>query len=111
MKLRVTPRARRHLEAIAEYLTERSPAASRLVGQRIRETMHLLSNFPTIGHEGALQGTREMVVPGLPYIIVHRVSPPRARSSFLESIMVREGDQARRGHSFGLTPLASPFAA
>jgi len=75
MKLRVTPRARRHLEAIAEYLTERSPAASRLVGQRIRETMHLLSNFPTIGHEGALQGTREMVVPGLPYIIVHRVEP------------------------------------
>jgi toxin ParE1/3/4 len=45
------------------------------VGQRIRETMHLLSNFPTIGHEGALQGTREMVVPGLPYIMVHRVEP------------------------------------
>jgi len=73
MKLRVTPQARRHLEAIAEYLTERSPAASRSVGQRIRETMQLLTDFPMIGHGGSLQGTRELVVPGLPYIIVHRV--------------------------------------
>jgi toxin ParE1/3/4 len=75
VKLRVTPQARRHLEAIAEYLSERSPAASRFVGQRIRETMRLLTDFPRIGREGALQGTREMVVPGLPYIIVHRVEP------------------------------------
>ena len=55
-----TPQARRHLEAIAEYLTERSPAASRFVGQRIRETMRLLTDFPMIGHEGALQGTRHL---------------------------------------------------
>jgi plasmid stabilization system protein ParE len=75
VKLRVTPQARRHVEAIAEYLTERSPAASRFVGQRIRETMRLLTDFPMIGHEGALRGTREVVVPGLPYIIVHRVEP------------------------------------
>jgi plasmid stabilization system protein ParE len=59
VKLRVTPQARRHLEAIAEYLTERSPAASRFAGLRIRETMRLLTDFPMIGHEGALQGTRE----------------------------------------------------
>jgi hypothetical protein len=30
--------------------------------------MRLLTDFPMIGHEGALQGNREMVVPGLPYI-------------------------------------------
>jgi plasmid stabilization system protein ParE len=40
--------------------------------------MPLLTDFPMIGHEGALQGTREMVVPGLPYIIVHRVEPAEA---------------------------------
>ena len=75
MKLRVTPWARRHLEAIAEFLAERSPAASRVVGQRIRETVHLLANFPMIGHEGSLQGTRKMVVPGLPYIVVYQIEP------------------------------------
>ena len=94
MKLRVTPRARRHLEAIAEYLTDKSPAASHLVGTRIRETMHLLSNFPMIGHDGALQGTREMVVPGLPYIIVHRVEPTEGAVVILG---VYHGAQRRPG--------------
>jgi toxin ParE1/3/4 len=75
MKLRVTPQARRHLAAIAEYLDDRSPATARSVGQRIRETMQLLAKFPMIGHEGALQGTREIVVPRLPYIVVHRIEP------------------------------------
>ncbi len=37
--------------------------------------MQLLTDFPMIGHGGSLQGTRELVVPGLPYIIVHRVEP------------------------------------
>jgi len=31
--------------------------------------------FPLIGHPGAAAGTREIGVPGLPYIIVHSVHP------------------------------------
>jgi plasmid stabilization system protein ParE len=42
--------------------TERNPDAARRVGARIRETINLLVAFPDIGHEGALSGTREMVV-------------------------------------------------
>ncbi len=75
MKLRVTRQAHRHLEAIAEYLTERNPAAARRVGRRIREMIKLLAAVPLMGHGGALPGTREMGVPGLPYIIVHRIDP------------------------------------
>jgi toxin ParE1/3/4 len=73
VRLRYTPRARRHLDAISDYITERNPDAARRVGARIRETIDLLVAFPGIGHEGALSGTREMVVPGLPYIVVHRL--------------------------------------
>ncbi len=73
MRLRFTPRARRHLDAISEYITERNPDAARRVGARIRETIGLLAAFPDMGHEGVLSGTREMVVPGLPYIIVYRI--------------------------------------
>ena len=72
--MRFTRRARRHLDAIAEYIAERNPEAARRVGARIRETIGPLSAFPYIGHEGALAGTREMGVPGLPYIIVHRIA-------------------------------------
>ena len=63
MKVRFTPRARRHLEAIADYIGERNPDAARRVGARIREAIELLTDFPLIGHSGALAGTREMVVP------------------------------------------------
>ena len=37
--------------------------------------MQLLCEFPYMGHEGALPGTREMTVPGVPYIIVYRLAP------------------------------------
>jgi len=92
MKLRVTPQASRHLDSIAEYLTERSPAAARAVGERIRETIDLLTVFPMIGHEGALPGTRDMAVPG---IIVHRVEP--ADSGALIILGVYHGAQRRPG--------------
>ncbi len=75
MTLRYTKRALGHLHRIAAYLNERSPVAARHVGRRIRDTAELLADFPELGHDGALPGTRELVVPGLPYIIVHRVEP------------------------------------
>jgi len=73
MKLRFTRRARRHLDGISQYINERNPDAARQVGARIRETIELLATFPNIGREGTLAGTRELVVPGLPYIVVHRI--------------------------------------
>ena len=73
MRLRFTQRSRRHLDEIAEYIAERNPSAARRVGERIREVAALLGEFPFVGREGALTGTREMVVPGLPYIIVYRI--------------------------------------
>jgi plasmid stabilization system protein ParE len=74
VRLRYTPRARRHLDAIADYIAERNPDAARRVGSRIRETIDLLTSFPYMGRAGVLAGTREMVVPGLPYIVVHRIN-------------------------------------
>jgi len=41
--------------------------------REFERTIDLLSAFPHIGDEGALAGTREMGVPGLPYIVVHRI--------------------------------------
>jgi hypothetical protein len=46
VRLRFTARARRHLDAISEYITEQNPDAARRVGARIRETIDLLAAFP-----------------------------------------------------------------
>jgi plasmid stabilization system protein ParE len=73
MRLRFTARARRHLNDIALYIAERNPDAAHAVGCRIREVTELLPHLPYLGREGTLPNTREMVVPGLPYVIVCQV--------------------------------------
>jgi len=73
VKLLYTPQARLHLDAIAEYIGARNPDAARRIGARIQETIDLLRAFPNMGHKGKLPKTREMVVPGLPYIVVYRI--------------------------------------
>jgi toxin ParE1/3/4 len=75
MKVRYTPRAEGHLRGIEAYIRERNPAAARRVTSRIKEAIQLLGTFPEIGHAGTLSGTREIVVPGVPYVIVHRIDP------------------------------------
>ena len=94
MKVRFTPSATRHLAAIAQYLIERNPDAARRVGERIREVIELLADFPEIGHLGTLKDTREIVVPGLPYIIVYRSEPQR---NALIILGVYHGAQLRPG--------------
>jgi toxin ParE1/3/4 len=99
VKLRYTFRALRHLASIADYIAERNPEAARAVGARIRETIDLLTSFPQMGHEGSLPGTREMVVPGLPYIVVHRIETPD--EDMLVILGVYHGAQLRPGQERG----------
>jgi len=93
LNVRYTPRASQHLRRIAAYVRSRSPAGARHVGDRIRETIELLAKFSQLGHPGALAGTREMVVPGLPYIIVHRIDP----EEMLTILGIYHGSQLRPG--------------
>jgi toxin ParE1/3/4 len=95
MKLRFTQRARRHLEEIADYIAQRNPDASFRVGRRIRETVELLPIFPHVGHQGTLAGTRELVVPGLPYIVVYRLEPGEESAAVILGIY--HGSQLRPG--------------
>ena len=41
--------------------------------QGIREAAHQLSQFPDSGRPGKVAGTRELVLPQWPYIVVYRV--------------------------------------
>ena len=74
VKLRFTPRARRHLEGIHDYISKRSRIAATRVVARIRQTTDALLRFPFLGHKGLLPNTLEMNVRGLPYIVVYRVN-------------------------------------
>jgi plasmid stabilization system protein ParE len=95
MRLRYTPRASRQLRAIARYLGERSPPAARTVKLRVGQTARFLLENPAAGRTGALPGTREFVVRGMPYIIVYRVEPNDPTA--LTILAVYHGAQLRPG--------------
>jgi len=64
--------AARDLEAVAAYIAQDSEQDAQLVERRIRETAKLLLLIPDAGRPGRVGGTREMVAPRTPYIIVYR---------------------------------------
>lgn len=59
--------------AIRDHIREHNAAAAERVRLRITETVRLLCALPRLGRGGHKRGTREFVVPHLPYIIVYRI--------------------------------------
>lgn len=93
MKVRFTLEALAHINAIYAYIAARNPyAASRIVG-RIFAEIDRLGLFPNLGHMGAVPGTYEWTVPGLPYTIVHDLDE---RSNLVVILAVFHGAQNRQ---------------
>jgi len=66
-------RARRDLRAIADYINQENPAASRRVVKRIGHSAELLGQFAT-GRAGRVPGSYEKPVPGLPYVLIYKIT-------------------------------------
>ena len=96
MKVRYTIDALLHIAAIHAYINERNPQAATRVVSRIRAAAEHLGNTPQIGHVGAAPGTREWVVVGLPYVIVHELN---GSDDEVVVLGVYHGAQLRRGQS------------
>ena len=73
MRVRYVPRARAQLRRIGRYIAQDSPTAAQQVVARIPEVVDGLATFPTMGRPGRVIGTRELIVPGTPYVVVYRV--------------------------------------
>lgn len=74
MHLRWTEAATNDLQHIADYLFEQTPQhASRIITE-IYEAPARLLNFPTMGRPGKAEGTRELVVTALPYVIIYAIT-------------------------------------
>ena len=68
MKLIFDDRALADLEDIYHWIAQDSPRAAKAVVERIFASTELLASFPYMGRPGRDEGTREWVVPRLPYI-------------------------------------------
>jgi plasmid stabilization system protein ParE len=92
MKARFTLEALTHIAGIRFYIESRSPRAAARVVERIFADADRLGDFPQIGHLGAVPGTYEWTVIGLPYIIVHQID---AAADEVIVLGVFHGAQAR----------------
>jgi toxin ParE1/3/4 len=73
MQLRWTTAAADDLEGIAEYLLERSPQNAAELIRKIYEAPSILVNYPSLGRPGKKEGTRELVIAPLPYIVIYQI--------------------------------------
>ncbi len=73
MRVRWLRRALANLEAEAEYIARDKPAAASRMVAAIQRAVERLADYPASGRPGRVPGTRELVVPGTPYVIPYRV--------------------------------------
>lgn len=66
-----------NLDAEADYISRDSPAAAERLVAAIEDGLELLARHPAMGRPGRVEGTRELVIPGTPYIIPYRVRADR----------------------------------
>ena len=73
---RWTKPAAKDLGCVLEYIAADDPEAAQRVALAIRTTSERLDQFPQMGRNGAVVATRELVVPGLPFVLVYRERGP-----------------------------------
>ena len=71
--------AERDLDRIAEYILKDDPAAALRLIYTIREATRVLSEHPNVGRTGRVEGTRELVISGLPYILPYQIGGQEIR--------------------------------
>ena len=74
MQVRWTTPAAQDLEDISLYIQKDSDSAARAVAKALFDAANSLNLLPSRGRVGRVPGTRELVVPGLPYIVLYEVA-------------------------------------
>ena len=74
IRIRWTRAAAADLEQIGNYLKEHNPRVARPTVTKLYDAAVSLRRLPNRGRAGSQAGTRELVIPSLPYVIVYQVA-------------------------------------
>jgi toxin ParE1/3/4 len=88
MRVRWTPPAARDLRNIVQRIREDNSSAALDVAAAIYDGCGSLRKFPRRGRLGRIEGTRELVFSGLPYIVVYRIE-----AQIVEVVRIYHGAQ------------------
>ena len=81
-------RAVQQLQHLRAHIARDRPGAAQQVASTILDGVELLAEQPGLGRPGRASGTRELIVPGTPYLV-----PYRLRGDRLEIIAIFHGHQ------------------
>jgi toxin ParE1/3/4 len=73
MTVRWSPEAAADFDSIIAYLLEQNPSTADRIARTIDSAVSSLDTFSNRGRPGRIEGTRELVLAPLPYIVVYRV--------------------------------------
>jgi toxin ParE1/3/4 len=73
MKVKWVRLALNDLDEAGEFISQDNPEAASRVFKRIWDATYMLADQPHAGRAGRVPGTRELVIPGTPFIIPYRV--------------------------------------
>lgn len=73
MRLAYTRRALRHIQSIHDFIARDDPQAAQRVVERIFYSISRLTILPHSGRPSRDGRTRILSVPGLPYVVIHRI--------------------------------------
>ena len=74
MNVTFTKAAQADIEEIHRYIAQENPVAAASVVAAIERATTRLSAFPLSGRIGAVETTRELVIPKLPFIAVYQIT-------------------------------------
>jgi addiction module RelE/StbE family toxin len=86
MKAVWSRRALRHLVALREYIAQDSDRSASDLAEQILNSVEIMQSHPAMGRPGRVAGTRELVVPDTPYLVVYQI-----RGERLELLAVLHG--------------------
>lgn len=73
VKIRITLTASGHLEAVFQYLDGINSKIAAEQMKRIFDGIDQLKRFPESGPAGRVEGTRELVIPRTPFVVVYSI--------------------------------------
>ena len=88
MQLRWSPEAADDLVRIVQRIRQENPSVAERIATFIYQRVAALESFPHLGRPGRMEGTRELPLPPLPFVVVYRL-----RGEAIEIARVLHGAQ------------------
>jgi len=73
MRVRWTTPAKEQFVSVYEYIAQENRSAAAKIADQTWKSTQLLARHPLAGRTGRVEGTREFVIRGTPFIVAYRV--------------------------------------